>query len=217
MFDVSQTMGMLSQVRPVFYSEADFQHGLAWQIHLQNPACRVRLECPLSPEQETDRYLDILLFDGNSEIAIELKYKTSDFFAPLGGELFLLKKQGAQDQAQYQYLRDLQRLEEYVTGKPNALGYAIFLTNDSLYWNPGRNHSTVCDDFRITEGRRISGKLDWGINAALGTKKGMESPIVLKGVYECNWWEYSHIKPHEYVKGHTRFRYLVLRAAIKPN
>jgi len=43
-FDLASVMYELSVVRPVFHSEADFQHALAWQIHKQNSALKIRLE-----------------------------------------------------------------------------------------------------------------------------------------------------------------------------
>lgn len=206
---IEQIMDKLSRLRPVFHSEADFQHSLAWQLHLENSNLKTRLEYPISPEQEKDEDLDILLFDGKREIAIEIKYKTAPFFAPIDGELFLLKNQGAQDQGRYDFLKDVQRLERYLSDKPNSLGYAIFLTNDSSYWRPSRNESTVCDEFRITEGRQISGTLNWGLNAGTGTIKKRETPINLKHIYECKWHEYSNVEKQEFVKGNTQFRHLL--------
>jgi hypothetical protein len=41
---VNGAMNRLALRRPVFHSEADFQHGLAWQIQLDHPDARVRLE-----------------------------------------------------------------------------------------------------------------------------------------------------------------------------
>ncbi len=34
--------------RPVFHSEKDFQHSLAWLIHQQDPDAQIRLETPLT-------------------------------------------------------------------------------------------------------------------------------------------------------------------------
>jgi len=206
---INQIMDKISRLRPVFCSEADFQHALAWQLHMENHNFKIRLEYPISPEQAKDEDLDILVFEGKREIAIEVKYKTAPFFAPIDGELFLLKSQGAQDQGRYDFLKDVQRLEKYLSDKPNSIGYAIFLTNDRSYWRPSRNQSTVCDEFRITEGRQISGSLNWGLNAGKGTIKNRELPIVLKHSYECKWLEYSNIEKQEYVQGSTQFRYLL--------
>jgi hypothetical protein len=42
--DIPGLMSRLSQTRPIFHSDADFQHALAWQIHVENPNAAVRLE-----------------------------------------------------------------------------------------------------------------------------------------------------------------------------
>lgn len=169
MENIKSLLSELSKARPVFHSEADFQHALAWQIKLQKPNVKVRLEYPLSIEQELDEDLDILISDNQCNTAIELKYKTSPFFAPLDSEIFHLKGQGAQDQGRYDFLKDISRLERYVSKTPKANGYAIFLSNDSSYWRPPRDKVTVCDEFRLTEGKTILGALSWGKNAGKGT------------------------------------------------
>ena len=37
-------MAALARVRPLFHSEADFQHAFAWQLHSAHPDARIRLE-----------------------------------------------------------------------------------------------------------------------------------------------------------------------------
>jgi hypothetical protein len=44
----------LRQHRPVFHSEADFQHALAWTAHQSNPSLRVRLETRTTPGMRLD-------------------------------------------------------------------------------------------------------------------------------------------------------------------
>jgi hypothetical protein len=44
MLDVQELMIRLGEEHPVFHSEADFQHALAWQLHLQFPTARLGLE-----------------------------------------------------------------------------------------------------------------------------------------------------------------------------
>ena len=64
---------------------------------------------------------------------------------------------------------------------PCKAGYAVMLTNDSSYWKvPGRS-DTVDADFRVHEGREISGALAWAARTGPGTMKGRESPIRLQG------------------------------------
>jgi hypothetical protein len=44
MINVHQIMKTLAVERPVFHSEADFQHALAWELHRQMPEWAMRLE-----------------------------------------------------------------------------------------------------------------------------------------------------------------------------
>lgn len=91
MLNVVKVMQTLGVERPVFHSEADFQHALAWQIHLQLPESRIRLEYPLSVDYEESGHLDLMLLEEDREVAFELKYKKAPFFAPLQREIFLFK------------------------------------------------------------------------------------------------------------------------------
>jgi len=44
MIDVDDLLKTLASVRPVFHSEADFQHSFAWELHRRYPTAEVRLE-----------------------------------------------------------------------------------------------------------------------------------------------------------------------------
>ena len=72
MLDIHKLLASLSAYRPVFHSEADFQHALAWHIHETMPEREVRLEYPVSFEKQKAMHLDIWL--PKEKIAIELKY-----------------------------------------------------------------------------------------------------------------------------------------------
>jgi hypothetical protein len=65
----------LQKERPIFHSEADFQHAIAWQIHLHHPSAAVRLEVDKGTAEQRE-HLDILVKDGETTCAIELKYRT---------------------------------------------------------------------------------------------------------------------------------------------
>jgi len=86
---------------------------------------------------------------------MELKYKTKSAEVVINGERFKLKNQSAQDTGRYDFLKDVSRLEDCVDKLPNAIGYAIFLTNDPLYWNFPRKTDTEDKDFRLYEGRIV--------------------------------------------------------------
>lgn len=85
----------LRRSRPVFHSEADFQHALAWTAHLSDPSLRVRLETRLAPGMR----LDLLLSrpDLGEHLVIELKYLTAAWTGQVEREHFELLNQGAQD------------------------------------------------------------------------------------------------------------------------
>lgn len=86
MINIITVLQKLSQERPIFHSEADFQHAIAWEIHKQFPTYSVRLEHPLSPGKSD--HLDILVFNSNDVVAIELKYKTRLLQATFKDEFF---------------------------------------------------------------------------------------------------------------------------------
>jgi len=209
MIDPYTVIETLSQDRP-FHSEADFQHAFAWQLHTDYSNLKIRLEYPFYREDDTIDHIDIVAFDDNETIAFELKYKTALFFMPTRKDVFYLKGHSAQDLGRYDFLKDIHRLEKFVTGYKNSSGYAILLTNDGAYWNPSSKAKSVCDQFRLTDQRLITGELSWSETAGKGTIKGREAPIKLKGSYKCNWRDYSEFEKSESIKGSGKFRYLSL-------
>jgi hypothetical protein len=140
--DIRETLSELARKRLVFHSEADFQHALAWEIHERWPRCSMRLE--FKPLHLGNRiYSDIWAVHDNAVIAIELKYKTRRLLVKVGEETFDLLNQSAQDVGRYDFLRDIERLEQMVAGRSDIVGYAILLTNDSAYGLPPENRSTL--------------------------------------------------------------------------
>ena len=134
--DIVACLEDLARERPVFHSEADFQHALAWHIHERTPGTQVRLEFNPFPCEKL--YLDIYLRDA---VAIELKYKTKKAELTHNNEAFSLKGQAAQDCGRYDFIQDVRRLERVVndSAAPARVGFAVFLTNDPLYWEcPGK-------------------------------------------------------------------------------
>ena len=198
-------MASLADGRKVFHSEADFQHALAWQIHEAAPESQVWLEVSVIPVETQRMFLDIWL--PVERIAIELKYVTRRLELVRNQESFALRDHSAQDQRRYDFLLDIQRLElmRSMPGLCKA-GHAVLLTNDSSYWNVPRSRDTVDSDFRIHEGRAISGELAWAAHASPGTVRGRESPIRIQGSYRIRWQEYSNFPE----KSRGRFRYLAV-------
>jgi hypothetical protein len=191
MIDLDATMRELAALRPVFHSEADFQHALAMQISGAHPGVKIRLESrPVSAERV---YLDLWVEHEGHAFAIELKYKTRKVSVEWGGERFDLASHGAQDLGAYDVLKDVQRIELLRGHRPEVEGSVIFLTNDATYWNPISSDGTVGAAFRLGDGRVLTGELAWAVHAGPGTTKNREAPIVLHGTYQPRWHDYSHL------------------------
>jgi hypothetical protein len=204
MLDIDDVMAHLAIERPVFHSEADFQHALAWEIHRRLPDAAIRLELPHAlPHRPI--HLDLWVRHGDAALAIELKYPTRAFVADIGGEEFALKNHGAQDLLRYDFIKDIQRVEQIVAGRDGVAGYAILLTNDPLIWRQGKD-SSIDAAFHLWEGRTLTGPVAWAAHAGAGTTKGRETPLALHGAYDLRWRDYSQPDTAHDV----RFRYLAV-------
>ncbi len=191
--------------RPIFHSEADFQHSLAWEVHRRHPEAIVRLEVDRGTAEQRE-HLDILVKVGDVTFAIELKYKTKKLDTVFGTEEFHLRNHGAQDIGRYDFIKDIVRVERFVMANADSTGYAIFLTNDDSYWKEARSLTTADAMFRIGENRTLDGQLRWSEATGSGTMKGRESPLSLNRSHSIRWVDYSKLN----VKGPSRFRYILL-------
>ncbi len=203
--DIDKILSELGKKRPIFHSEADFQHAFAWEIQISHPEASVRLELPRTMESKTI-FLDLWVERQGIHNAYELKYKTRKLSNEIQGELFTLKDQSAQDLGRYDFIKDIWRIEKLKISGQIASGFAIFLTNDSAYWRPPINQFSVDADFRIHEGRIVHGNLNWGEKASAGTKHNREENLVLNGTYAMKWRDYSQPDMATYGK----FRYLLV-------
>ncbi len=196
--DIGTILTELARKRPVFHSEADFQHAFAWKIHEKLPEAGIRLEVPIGlalPEEGRRVHIDVLV-DGCC--AIELKYKTRESEYVVREERFVLRSHGAQDFGRYDFVKDITRLESVVLEGPCTGGYAIMLTNDDQYWK--RSQRAAMDAaFRIGGGQSIGGTLQWA-DPSRRWLKGRDHDVVLRGDYPLSWRDYSDFG----------FRYLVV-------
>ncbi len=205
--NIESALEELALERPLFHSEADFQHALAWALHRRWPEYEVRLERRLPKALGGPGYaLDLWAIGSSHTLAMELKYKTRNLEYTLQEESYYLQNHGAQDIGRYDFIKDVSRLENVASSRLNFSGYAIFLTNDPLYWRLPRSDKTVDRDFRIHQGRRVSGRLAWSEEASEGTKRGREGLIRLSGHYELDWHRYSTVESPQY----GEFRYLLV-------
>ncbi len=170
MLDIPRVLADLATRRPIFHSEADFQHALAWEIHRLLPNASVRLELPVAHMNKL-LHVDVWVVQGDAVLAIELKYKTRAFSMSSNGEQFILRNQSAQDLGRYDFIKDIQRLERIASARTNVVGYTIMLTNDSAYWASREGYSPLDAEFRLYEGRTLHGLMNWGSGASAGTKR----------------------------------------------
>jgi hypothetical protein len=199
---VKEAMNRLALRRPVFHSEADFQHGLAWQIQLDCPDARVRLET--RPLEGRSVFLDLSVTLGEVRVAVELKYLVRALSTTVDGERFDLRSQSAHDVRRYDVIKDVCRVEELVAARVADVGFVVVLTNDPAYWTPGRA-GTVDTAFRLHEGHTLAGELAWAAHAGAGTMRNREDSLLVAGSYPVRWSDYSDLG----VKA-GRFRQLVL-------
>jgi hypothetical protein len=188
--ELKSWLGLLRQSRPVFHSEADFQHALAWAAHLSDPSLRVRLETRPEPGMRLDLLISRPATDRH--LALELKYLTAAWDGEVDGERIALLHQGAQDIRAYDVVKDIQRVERFVDGWPGWSGAVLVVANDPAYWSrPGHGRPTNADAFRIYDQQLLSGSRTWGPATGAGTMKGRKAAIELRGSYTCRWEDYS--------------------------
>jgi hypothetical protein len=198
--NVEAVLQRLAVKRPIFHSEADFQHALAWEIHLAEPDAAIRLE-----QRIAEMHVDLVIRSGANNYAFELKYKTRLSKEDHAGESFLLRNHAAQDIGRYDFLKDISRLEQVVLENAGWRGWAIMLTNDPGYWRSGRE-ATVDSAFRLHDGRIIDPRLEWDIRASPGTTRGRTSALEIRNRHQIRWQPYAHV-------GKEDFRYLAIEIA----
>lgn len=201
--EIERTMSALAQQRPLFHSEADFQHAFAWQIHQQHPDARIRLETRPRPGVR----LDVLVLLGSTRIAFELKYLLRTLRTTIEDESFELPFHGAQDTRRYDFISDIARLEVLRQSGYADAGFSIALTNDPAYWQGGNREDVADAAFRLGEGRTLRGAVAWAAHTGAGTMRGRENPIDLIGSYELVWRDFSTLEGAR----NGQLRYLVVQ------
>ena len=209
--NILKILKKLSGKRPIFHSEADFQHALAWELHETCNNADIRLEKRFSINCFSDVYVDIL-FTEKENIAIELKYTTKELHTTINNESFSIKNHDAYDIRRYDFLLDIYRLQTLKRKGLINMGYAIFLTNATAYWNKPRKPNTNDKDFRIHENRTIQAnkKLTWAKGTGSGTSKGRTMPLIFRNSYTFNWKSYSDVCKFCNNKKYCKFKYLLV-------
>ena len=103
----------------------------------------------------------------------------------------------------------MERLSEFPG--TNA-GFAIFLTNDDLYWRGPIRKETFDEQFSLRgdPGLQIQGVMEWHKKASAAKSGARKNSISLEGYYEAEWQEYSRLSNERY----GEFRYLMVETAI---
>jgi hypothetical protein len=186
-------MERLSSSRPIFHSEADFQHAFAWECQRLHPEARVRLEC--RPFGELNERLDLFLTLDGVRIAVELKYPLAALSATVDGEVCLLREQAAIDRMRFSYVWDIVRLERIVAENAADVGVAVLLTNVVALWRQPRPSRRLAADtqFRVHEGRELARRLAWSGDAVWWRKERLPEAVELVGRYPVSWAPYSTV------------------------
>nr|WP_047169033.1 hypothetical protein [Sphingomonas sp. Y57] len=202
MITIEPLMQRLSERRPIFYSEADFQHELAIELRTMDPDIQIRLEYPFGEGSRAS--LDVLLRKGADQFGLELKYLCRSADLTVAGERFQLRNQSARDLRRYDVCKDVVRIEEF-SRRFGAAGGVLVLTNDPAYWSSrGRIHA--CDAaFDLSDLRTLSGVLAWTDRAGAGTMKGREAPLIIANSYALRWHDYTKLAGGG---GHLRYLYI---------
>lgn len=223
--DVERILAELSRERPVFHSEGDFQFALAFKMQQKRPHLRLRLETPVISKGRPR--VDILASCEGCVLFLELKYLPRSLHVQVQiaegeHETYDLCDQ-AREWGRYDFLKDITRIETWVAECtqhcPEAVGYAILLTNDQNYWNKLNDENAKDYAFQLHDNRTIAGGevLTWGERATASDVKGRKHPIVLRWGYRFQWRDYSELAPPlaKPLRGsridHGKFRYLLVR------
>jgi hypothetical protein len=200
----------LSKIRPIFHSEADFQYSFAWELNKFMPNGKIFIERPFRIGTVNSR-IDIFIEDEGVNYIIELKYKTMNLNGQFDQQDYDLKSHGANDHGGYDFIKDISRIEQFSRNYKNCYGLALFLTNDNKYWSePALRGSNIVDpayaQFRLNEGRALTGSVAWPDGTNIGTMKGREASLTLESKYAFGWSDYSNIPNHK----NGQFRYLAV-------
>lgn len=206
--DLHAAMARLADRRPVFHSEADFQHALAWQVHADHPDVAVRLERPVALPDGSRISVDMWLRVVKEVTALELKYPTRRLDATVGPDEEFRLKTGAADHHRHDMWHDVRRMERLVAGFRVNRGGVVMLSNEPTNWRTTGRSGRIDEDFRLPEGATVAGTLRWGDGASLGSIEGREDPIRLAGEYDITWHDYAIVDG----TGATQFRYTVVWA-----
>lgn len=217
--ELRQNIYRVSQRRPVFHSEADFQHELA--LELAQTGYRVRLEVPRSlvlNGTPVRAELDLLVqkYDGEPAwTVIELKYVKVATVITHQGEVYDLAGTWGTNLSRFDALADLRRVEGIVGAGLAAQGHAVFLTNAADAWNVDVSaRGIMAEQFSLHAGRGLPAgvPMDWepanpAVSSVTRKRLAPYAPITLARAQTCTWTPYSAFPVTA-----GEFKYLLLSA-----
>lgn len=211
--NITKVLDHLKKKRFAFHSEADFQFQLAWAIkEVYLDRVEVILEYP-TLLNGNKAFIDIVvLLDGNKHIPIELKYKTKVDLVEIGNFYIELNDHAAQDLGRFDYLLDIERLEQYREQWDFSEGYTILLTNDPSYQKRQRADANSIE-FSLEHGAVKTGIMKWKETSSIYKKKHRKESILLKDEYPINWNIYANHNIEE--QGYTIYFYILINKILK--
>lgn len=199
---LADVMTAMSDRRPVFHSEADFQFEFARTVADIAPDVRIRLEVPMRRDDRRTEYVDLVCETDEQRTLIEFKYVTRRWTGTdsLTGEQFRLRNHAAMDLARLHFIHDVRRLENWTERDDYTNGAAVLLTNDPSLWSAPRQATTNDAAFRIHQDRTLTGALTWGTPERAYPRNNR----TLRGTYIANWHDYG-TEPLPGTGGHLRW------------
>lgn len=201
---IQDAMKALAKKRMIFCSEGDFQYHLANAIKRQGKG---NLEIFLEYKR-----VDICVYDKKNKknikkYFIELKYKTSKLNCKRNGMEYFLTNQSAQNNGRHDFFEDINELEniENIEEENPECSFALFLTNDHLYWKGGAKGKGKA--FCIKDEREIKGETTYKYTNSNNENSKHTAPVKIKNTYKCEWVQYLSSKKDK----NSEFKYLLLQ------
>lgn len=207
---IETSMKNLAKQKMIFCSEGDFQYHLANAIKEQDDNLEIFLEY---------RRVDICVYDKTEKqkYFIELKYKKSKLDCERNGMKYSLRNHGAQNDNRHAFFKDINKLENIEEDNLKC-SFALFLTNDHLYWpekdkKKGKEENqslgeSFCIDTKISKGTH---KYD---ERTKNKSEVSTASIEIENTYRCEWVQYLP-EEGEPTKNGELFKYLLLQVPPK--
>ena len=91
-------------------------------------------------------------------------------------------------------VKDVVRIERFVSNGHANFGAVVALTNDSWFWRkPASAATTGASEFRVHEGASLRGHRAWNSGAGPGTRRAREEALSLAESYHLRWADYCQV------------------------